>query len=272
MFRNLNEIGKYNNNLIKSRMAEINLKPAELATFFHKIKVCHKSYKYYKKFITFFSVITCLSVIIVGIISLETNSSFLYIVTGFSLVSFITLRFIAAKLKKGIFNQELIDSASPYILNLIDDFKDETEVQLILDFRGDTHEKKQHCTKKLGNGFVNTYRDPWFSGYAYLADKTLLQWEFTTITKHKRVTKRSRSGKRKTKDKYKRKYANSVTVFRKTHSKLKAKNHFHGNTTTKIKVKEGKVAVKKIRHSKLTIDVNSMMKLTQSAFREFKKG
>ena len=272
MFAKLNEFGKYNKNLIKSRVAEVSLKPNEISRFFETAKKCHEACKSNKKIITFLSIMSFLTTGAFCLIGAANVNSLFFVLGGIVFLGFIVLRIIAAKLRKGIFNQEFIAAASPFVENLADDFKDESEIKLFVDFRGNTHKSKATGTQKIPRGKLTTYRDSWFSGYAYLADKTLLQWEFNTLTKKKTITKRSRSGKTKTKTKHKSKYANSVTISRKTNSPLKAKNSVKGSVTTKIKVKEGKVAVKKIGQSDLPLSVDTMMKLTQSAFREFKKG
>jgi len=95
--------------------------------------------------------------------------------------------------------------ALPFLSILKQDMRPTQTLSVRLDLRPATHANKRRGTAKAYKQGVYTnivdtnYRDAWFAGSAHLADASVLRWSVTDDLCESRRTKRSRSGKSKTK-------------------------------------------------------------------------
>ena len=108
--------------------------------------------------------------------------------------------------------------AMPLFAVLKEDMEANATMNVRLDFSPPTSKAKKTGTGKPykeGDYYKvvdTTYVDPWFGGGARLADGSLLQWEVTDDVIESKRTKRTARGKHKTKTKYRKQSAISVTV------------------------------------------------------------
>lgn len=99
------------------------------------------------------------------------------------------------------------DAIVPFLIVLREEMDRDEPVALRLDLTGAEHGRKRLGEWRDGSGVPRVverrYADPWLAGEARLADDARLRWEVTDELRRRDVTRRSRSGKAKTKTKYK---------------------------------------------------------------------
>ena len=95
--------------------------------------------------------------------------------------------------------------ALPFLTILKQDMDPRQTLKVRVDLRAPTHENKRRGAPQSSKGGVYTkivetcYRDNWFSGTARLADASVLRWSVIDDLVESKRTKRSSSGKMKTK-------------------------------------------------------------------------
>ena len=93
-------------------------------------------------------------------------------------------------------------SIMPMLYVLRDDIEPRESVELVLDLRAPMAKEKLLRTEKPRERLTETfYSDPWMSAEAILVDGSRLRWSVTDLIRHRSVTKKTRSGKWKTKTK-----------------------------------------------------------------------
>lgn len=93
-------------------------------------------------------------------------------------------------------------SIMPMLYVLRDDIEPQESVELVLDLRAPMAKEKLLRTEKPRERLTETfYSDPWMSAEAILVDGSRLRWSVTDLIRHRSVTKKTRSGKWKTKTK-----------------------------------------------------------------------
>jgi hypothetical protein len=94
--------------------------------------------------------------------------------------------------------------ALPWLQILSADVRPEEEVALRIDLGQPMCAKSRVVDQRIGRLRKSEYVHPWFSGEALLADGALLRWEATTRIRKVVISKRSSSGRSKTKTKIKK--------------------------------------------------------------------
>lgn len=99
-------------------------------------------------------------------------------------------------------SNNLRSSALPMLYVLRDDFDPKEPVQLTLDLRQPMSKEKKLREEKVHANTTDTYyNDAWMSAEAVLVDGSRLKWSVAETLRHRSRTKRSSSGKYKTKTK-----------------------------------------------------------------------
>jgi hypothetical protein len=99
-------------------------------------------------------------------------------------------------------SDNLRTSIMPMLYVLRDDIEPQESVELVLDLRAPMVKEKLLRTDKPRERLTETfYSDPWMSAEAILVDGSRLRWSVTDMIRHRSVTKKTRSGKWKTKTK-----------------------------------------------------------------------
>jgi hypothetical protein len=115
------------------------------------------------------------------------------------------------RLKKLDISNNFREVALPFLTILKQDMQAHQTLSVRVDLRAPTHEKKRRGTPASSKGGAyskivdTTYQDNWFAGTARLADASVLRWNVIDDLVESKRTKRSSSGKMKTKTRnYKR--------------------------------------------------------------------
>lgn len=116
-----------------------------------------------------------------------------------------------SRLSKLDISNNFREVALPFLAILKQDMDPQQTLKVRVDLRAPTHQNKRRGTPQSSKGGVYTkivetaYHDNWFSGSARLADASVLRWSVVDDVVESKRTKRSSSGKMKTKTRnYKR--------------------------------------------------------------------
>lgn len=120
-----------------------------------------------------------------------------------------------SRLSKMDISNNFREVALPFLAILKQDMEPDQTLKVRVDLRSPTHEKKRRGTPQSSKGGAyakvveTTYHDNWFAGSARLADASVLRWSVVDDVVESKRTKRSSSGKMKTKT---RNYKRSVVA------------------------------------------------------------